>query len=237
MHEQAIRIHRPESLATVVRRYREALEAYQDRNYANAYMDMVARAQAAEQALHPGGQPRLALAVAHSLYKLMAYKDEYEVARLFTDAQFRRELAETFEGDYMLRFHLAPPLLARRDPSTGRPRKMSFGPKTEAAFRLLARCKGLRGTWLDPFGHTAERRLERQLVKDYQAALQAILARLDSGNYVEALGLASLPQEIRGFGPVKEESARACQAQLRAALQAHRPADGRGSPVHHARHA
>ncbi|MYN14101.1 indolepyruvate ferredoxin oxidoreductase family protein [Pusillimonas sp. TS35] len=235
VREQTIVVHRPESLATVTSRYAQALTAYQNAAYAHAYTAFVDQAQRAEQSIYPGARPRLALAVAHSLYKLMAYKDEYEVARLYTDGSFRRALAEAFEGDYTLRFHLAPPLLARRDPHTGHPRKITLGPATEAVFRLLARCKALRGTWFDPFGHTDERRLERQLIRDYQAAMQATLANLNQASYAEALDLASLPQGVRGFGHIKEGAARACLARLQAAAQAQGGAAGRARE--HLRHA
>src|SRR5690606_10884065 len=214
--EQAIVVHMPESLSAVVSRFRQELAAYQDEAYADRYVERVERVRAAELSMYPQGRPRLALAVARSLYKLMAYKDEYEVARLYTNGAFRQQLKASFGGNFTLRFHLAPPLFAPRDPHTGRPRKISLGPATESVFKILARCKGLRGSWLDVFSYTAERRLERQLIKDYEGALDALLPRLTPLNYQSAIDLAELPQSVRGFGYIKEAAARSCQAQLRA---------------------
>ncbi len=150
-----------------------------------------------------GGRLALTEAVARYYFKLMAYKDEYEVARLHGDPVFRRAVASQFEGDYSLRFHLAPPLLARTDPRTGRPRKMVFGPWMTAVFKVLAQLKFLRGTALDPFGRTDERRAERALIVEYEALVDEILARLAPANRELAVELASIPEHIRGFGPVK----------------------------------
>jgi indolepyruvate ferredoxin oxidoreductase len=134
----------------------------------------------------------------------MAYKDEYEVARLYTNGYFARQVAAAFEGDNLrYEFHLAPPLLARKDPATGVPRKMSFGPWMLHAFRVLVRLRGLRGTPLDIFGYTRERKTERQLIRNYEALLGEIVANLGPQNHAVAIGLAALPQKIRGFGHVK----------------------------------
>ncbi len=219
--EKAVVVHMPESLDTIVERCRASLTAYQDERYARQYTGLVDKVLAAERALHPDARPRLAPRVARSLYKLMAYKDEYEVARLYTDGDFRKELAEKFEGDYTLQFHLAPPLLARRDPRTGIPRKMTFGPGMEKAFRLLARCKKLRGTWLDVFSYSGERKMERRLIVEYRQAVLSMLEQLNEGNFAKALELAELPQMIRGFGHVKQANAKAYEerlSQLQAAL-------------------
>ncbi|MGP1613764.1 MAG: indolepyruvate ferredoxin oxidoreductase family protein, partial [Pollutimonas bauzanensis] len=204
----------PESLETVVDRCRASLIAYQDAAYAKKYTDVVNAVLAAEQALRPGAKPRLAVKVAQSLHKLMACKDEYEVARLFTDGEFRRTLHEQFEGDFTLQFHLAPPLLARRDPLTGIPRKITLGPGTERIFRLLARCKAVRGTWLDIFSYTAERKMERRLLRDYRYAILGMLGKLNAGNFNMALELAELPQMLRGFGHVKAANAENYQRKL-----------------------
>jgi indolepyruvate ferredoxin oxidoreductase len=155
----------------------------------------------------------LALAVARSLFRLMAYKDEYEVARLYTDGAFAEQLSRQFTGDYRLTFHLAPPLLSR----PGAPAKTTFGPWMMNVFRLLARLRRLRGTALDPFGHTAERRQERQLIADYRALIERLMARPQQAATATALELAALPETIRGFGHVKQasiEKARARQAEL-----------------------
>ena len=144
--------------------------------------------------------------MAHNFHKLMAYKDEYEVARLYTDGRFMEKLEASFDGDFRLRFHLAPPLLSRRDPATGELVKRSYGPWMFKAMRVLARMKGLRGTALDPFGRTEERRTERRLIDEYEQTIQGLLGRLDIGNLAVAVQLARLPEKIRGFGHVKERN-------------------------------
>jgi indolepyruvate ferredoxin oxidoreductase len=197
------------------------LVAYQDAAYARRYTDLVARVRAAEAACGAGGT-ELTEAVARGWHKLLAYKDEYEVARLYSDPAFRQDLAATFEGDYRLRFHLAPPLLARPDPVTGEPRKQSYGPWMMRAFGLLARAKRLRGTILDPFGRTEDRKLERQLVADYERLAESLIAGLEPANHATAVELAGLPQQIRGFGPVKRrhfEQAKRREAELMAAFR------------------
>jgi indolepyruvate ferredoxin oxidoreductase len=161
------------------------------------------------------------------LFKLMAYKDEYEVARLYTDGSFQQQLDSAFEGDYRLKLHLAPPLIAKLDPATGRPRKIRFGPWMMTAFRLLARVKGLRGTRFDMFGRSAERQRERQLIADYEALLDELKLRLRPDTYDVAVALAELPEQIRGFGPVKlasVERARARERQLLDTLRGEGPA-------------
>jgi indolepyruvate ferredoxin oxidoreductase len=179
------------------------LTAYQNAGYARRYESLVRRVQERE-AQRTSGKTELAHAVAHYYAKLLAYKDEYEVARLYTRPEFREQLQAQFEGDYRLKVHLAPPLLARRDPLTGRPRKMEFGPWVFKAFGLLAWLRFLRGSALDPFGHTEERKTERQLIRDYEALVEQLLDRLSPENHGLAVELASLPEQIRGFGHVKE---------------------------------
>ena len=148
----------------------------------------------------------------------MAYKDEYEVARLYTDGSFRKQVANEVAGENLrFEFHLAPPLLARRDPETGKPKKMSFGPWLLSAFKVLAKLKFLRGTPFDPFGRSAERRTERTLIRDYEQLLEELLAKLAPENHHLAVGLASIPEKIRGFGHVKARhlvAAKADQAAL-----------------------
>jgi len=150
------------------------------------------------------GSAKLAEAVARGYAKLLAYKDEYEVARLHSDGEFARKIVNMFEGDYRLVYHLSPPLLARIDPASGEPRKMRFGPWMLPVFRILARLRRLRGTRLDIFGRSEERRLERRLIGEYEALVDEILDRLSPANHEVAVELASLPDEIRGFGHVKE---------------------------------
>ena len=184
------------------------LAGYQNQAYAARYRDLVARVRDRENALaEAGDELPLTAAVAQSYYKLLAYKDEYEVARLFTDGDFHRRLEARFDGDYRLRFHLAPPLLARRDPHSGRPQKREFGEWILPLMRLLARCKGLRGTAFDPFGYTAERRRERAAIAAYEADVETLLGTLEPGRIALATAIAALPQQVRGFGPVKQASA------------------------------
>jgi indolepyruvate ferredoxin oxidoreductase len=163
--------------------------------------------------------------VARYLFKLMAYKDEYEVARLYTAGAFLKQVANEFDGDNLrFEFHLAPPLLARRDRTTGLPRKMSFGPWLMPAFRLLAKFKFLRGTALDPFGRSAERKTERKLIADYEAMLDEVLPRLTPENHHLAVGLAAIPEKIRGFGHVKQQHLATAKADEAALLEEFRAA-------------
>ena len=149
----------------------------------------------------------------------MAYKDEYEVARLYSDGAFAKQVRAAFDGDLKFEFHLAPPLLARRDPDTGLPRKMTFGPWMMSAYGVLARLKSLRGTALDPFGYSAERKSERKLIADYEAMLAEIFSRLNAENHHIAVGLAAIPEKIRGFGHVKARHLVAAKADEAALLE------------------
>ena len=208
-----------ESFAETVERRVKFLTAYQNAAYAARYRDRVEKVQAAEAVCAPG-KSGLADAVARYLFKLMAYKDEYEVARLYTDGAFLRQVESSFSGENLrLEFHLAPPLLARRDKTTGLPRKMSFGPWLLPAFRLLAKLKFLRGTAFDPFGRSAERRTERKLIEDYEAMLDNVLAALTPDNHHIAVGLAAIPEKIRGFGHVKQRHLAAAKADEAALLE------------------
>ena len=189
---------------------RAFLIEYQDKAYADRYLRLLARVQRAEQKLYPHrGNNELVLtaAAARSYFQLLAYKDEYEVARLYSNGEFERRVADKFEGDYRLRFHLAPPWFARRDAQTGIPRKREFGAWIMPLFRLLARGKGLRGGAFDVFGYSAERRMERELIEQFEDDIDSILAMLTDENFEVALELAALPQKIRGFGHVKQKSA------------------------------
>ncbi|MDF8360884.1 indolepyruvate ferredoxin oxidoreductase family protein [Achromobacter anxifer] len=177
------------------------LTAYQNEAYARQYTELVDKVARAER--EATGTNRLALAVARYYFKLMAYKDEYEVARLYSDGEFIKRVQAQFEGDWKLHFHLAPPLFARRD-KDGHLIKRSYGPGMLRVFRLLARMRGLRGSKLDVFGYSAERRAERELISEYRETLSAILSKLNRGNLEHAVALASLPEDIRGYGHVKE---------------------------------
>jgi indolepyruvate ferredoxin oxidoreductase len=203
------------SLDEVVARRAAFLRDYQGAGYARRYTDFVARVRAAEQARAPGSSD-LAEAAARYMFKLMAYKDEYEVARLYASGEFRRRLEQQFEGDYKLHFHLAPPLLAKRD-AEGRLLKREYGPWVFTAFRVLAKLRFLRGTPLDPFGYTAERRVERALVGAYEKTVGGLLDDLRMGNVALATQIASVPEQIRGYGHVKHahlERAKAREADL-----------------------
>jgi indolepyruvate ferredoxin oxidoreductase len=219
--------HLSESLDEIIERRVKFLTAYQDAAYAARYRSLVEKMRAAEAARAPG-KTGLADAVARYLFKLMAYKDEYEVARLYTDGSFLAQVADTFDGDNLrFEFHLAPPLLARRDRTTGLPRKMSFGPWLLPAFRLLASLKFLRATALDPFARTQERRTERKLIEDYEAMLAKVLDALTPDNHHVAVALASIPEKIRGFGHVKQRhlaASKADEAALFEQFQAGSPA-------------
>jgi indolepyruvate ferredoxin oxidoreductase len=190
----------------------DELTRYQNAAYADRYRATVAVAADAERRLG-AGESGFALAVARYLYKLMAYKDEYEVARLYTDGRFVEKLKAQFDGDYRLEFNLAPPIFARRDPITGHLRKRAFGPWMMQAFRLLAHAKFLRGTALDPFGRTAERRNERAMIADYERLVRDLSATLTPTNHAAAIDLASLPDAIRGYGHVKHASVEAADAE------------------------
>ena len=196
---------RPESLAGRIRRHAEHLIAYQDRTLARRYIRLVRRARAVERRLAPG-QDTFTMAVAESYGRLLAPKDEYEVARQLSSPAFLASLRQRFKGG-RLEFHLAPPLLSRPDPETGRPRKHRFGPWLLPLLRLLARGKTLRGSRLDPFRLGRDRRLERQWCDTWEARLPELFAEMRADNLEIATEIAALPQTIRGFGPVKEEAA------------------------------
>jgi indolepyruvate ferredoxin oxidoreductase len=192
-----------QSFDEIVARRVAYLTDYQNADYAARYRTLVGKVQAIEAAKAPG-KSGLADAVARYLFKLMAYKDEYEVARLYAEPSFLAQVKNEVAGDNLtLKFHLAPPLFARKDKVTGLPRKMTLGPWMLPAFRMLAKFKFLRGTPLDIFGYSEERRTERKLVADYEALLGEIAGKLTPENHHIAVGLANIPEKIRGFGHVK----------------------------------
>jgi len=204
------------------------LTAYQNAAYARDYRTFIDQIAQAER--HSTGTTRLAEAAARYLFKLMAYKDEYEVARLYTDGAFLKRIEDMFEGDWSLRFHLAPPLFSKRD-GKGHLIKRAYGPGMLRAFKWLARARFLRHTAFDPFGYTAERRAERALISTYRNTIAGLLPQLTPGNLDAAVALATLPEEIRGYGHVKEaamekaETRRVMLLQQFAARSA--PADGK----------
>jgi indolepyruvate ferredoxin oxidoreductase len=216
----------PKSLDETIAHRAGLLTAYQNEAYAERYRALVGHVRAKEAAAGLG--ERLTLAVAKNAYKLMAYKDEYEVARLYTDGTWTKALRETFAGDFKLRFHLAPPLLAKQNKATGRPEKRAFGPWMLPAFYVLAKLKGLRGGPFDLFGRTPERRMERRLRDEYEALVRALAEDLKPARHDLVVKLAELPDRIRGFGPVKEKAMREAEAEraklLAALAKAEQPA-------------
>ncbi|HEY0064011.1 MAG TPA: indolepyruvate ferredoxin oxidoreductase family protein, partial [Telluria sp.] len=205
---KVIEFKRTQTLDDLVKKRIELLTAYQDVNYANQYKAFVDQVRAAEAKV--GTSTRLTEAVARYFYKLMAYKDEYEVARLYTSGAFAEKVAGMFEGDYKLKFHLAPPLLAKTD-SKGQLIKQEFGPWMMKAFGVLAKFKGLRGGAFDIFGYTAERKMERALIKEYHATVGGLLGKLTAENLSQAVAIASIPEDIRGYGHVKERHLKAAK--------------------------
>jgi indolepyruvate ferredoxin oxidoreductase len=200
----------PDSLDELISGRARELAAYQDTAYARRYLNLVRVVQSAETAASPGSLA-LTRAVAQNFYKLMAYKDEYEVARLFVSGPFMASLKAQFTGNYRVRFHLAPPLLSRRDRTTGNLIKREFGAWVLLPFRLLAKLKFLRGTAFDMFGYSTERKHERRLVDDFEAQMGALVARLKLENLDAAIALARVPEKIRGYGHVKEASIAAAE--------------------------
>ena len=196
------------------------LTDYQDAAYAARYTALVAAVQKTEQAKTGGSE--LTGAVARYYFKLLAYKDEYEVARLYTRPEFLQKIAAMFEGDYKIKFHLAPPLLNRPDPVSGEARKSEFGPWMLLVFKLLAGLKGLRATPFDVFGYSEERRTERQIIRDYETTVATLLALLRRDNLKTAVDIASIPEHIRGYGHIKArhlKEARTREATLLAAFE------------------
>ncbi|MFZ4762330.1 MAG: indolepyruvate ferredoxin oxidoreductase family protein [Alphaproteobacteria bacterium] len=214
----------PQDAASIVARRKEALTHYQNQKLARRYANLIAAVETAERELNPS-QPEagaLTAAVARYYYKLLAYKDEYEVARLYSDGQFMKTLAAQFEGQPRLQFHLAPPLLARKDKNTGHPKKITVGAWMMPLFSLLAKLRFLRGTRLDIFGYTVERKAERALIGEYEASIQLILTCLHPNNLELAVKLASYPDIIRGYGHVKEKNIQKARAERQKLLEAYR---------------
>jgi len=212
-----------ESLDETIERRRAFLTDYQDAAYAARYTDLVAKVRAAETVKQPGATD-LTEAVARYYFKLLAIKDEYEVARLYAETDFTQRVAAQFEGDYKLRFHLAPPTLNKPDPQSGEPKKSTYGPWMLPAFRVLAKLRRFRGGALDIFGKTDERRQERALITQYETLVDELLARLAPSNYELAVSLASIPEHIRGYGHVKDRHLKDAKAREAALLERFRGA-------------
>ena len=215
---QVVEFKRTASLDEIIAKRVEFLTAYQNAAYAEQYRAFVEQVRAAESKLVE--KPlRLTEAVARYLFKLMAYKDEYEVARLHTQMGFSEKISGMFEGDYKIKYHLAPPMFAKRD-TDGHLVKQEYGPWMRRAFGLLARMKFLRGSALDIFGYSAERRTERELIRQYKETISMLLPRLTPENLAKAAAVASIPEDIRGFGHVKEKHLQAAKEKEAALLKA-----------------
>jgi indolepyruvate ferredoxin oxidoreductase len=208
-----------QTIDEMIERRAEFLAGYQDRSWAEKYRSAIARVRSAEEGV-TGGAGALTEAAAKGLFKLMSYKDEYEVARLHTETGFYEGLNSRFDGDFTVKHHLAPPLLPSKLDARGRPYKRSFGPWIKPAFQGLARMKRLRGTMLDIFGYSAERRMERELIDQYCELLDRLTGALSAENLAEAARIAGLVMDIRGFGPVKEEAVAKVRSEIRAATEA-----------------
>ena len=215
----------PKTLDEFVERRVADLTEWQNAAWAARYRGLVERVREAERGLGEGAGEALSGAVARFAYKLMAYKDEYEVARLYTDGAFRERLAARFEGDLRVTFHMAPPLLARPDPATGEARKRTYGPWMWRVLALVAKMRGLRGTPFDPFGRTEERRKERALIEEYFETVDELLSGLAPANLALAVEVASVPDRIRGYGHVKARNVAEAETE-RAALLEHWRAGG-----------
>ena len=227
--ETVVQLVLPHSLDKLIESRVRFLEDYQSVSYAKRYLDFVRRVEAAERRVAPEARKtRLAETVARNLFKLMAYKDEYEVARLYTRPEFLAGLQAQFEGDFKLEFNLAPPLFAKRN-AQGLLMKRAYGPWMMTAFKGLGALRRLRGTPLDVFGYMAERRQERQLIVEYRQLVEQLLEGLSPDRLAEAVRVASLAEKIRGYGHVKEESIRAYRKALAAALDG--APEGRHAPA------
>jgi indolepyruvate ferredoxin oxidoreductase len=193
-----------QTLDALIAHRTKLLTDYQNAAYAQRYTRLVEAARAKETQLGLG--ENFTRAVAFHFAKLMAYKDEYEVARLYTNGSWEQALRQTFSGDLKVRFHLAPPLIAKRDKATGHLKKMSFGPWMLPAFKLLASLKGLRGGYWDIFGRTEERAMERRLRDQYEEKIRRLITELAPDTHDLATRIAEIPDQIRGFGHVKEKA-------------------------------
>jgi indolepyruvate ferredoxin oxidoreductase len=214
-----------ESLDEIIARRTEFLTAYQDAAYARRYTDLVAKVRAVEGS-KLAGSAALTEAVARYYFKLLAIKDEFEVARLYTETDFTARVAAQFEGDYKLTFHLAPPVFNKPDPVTGEAKKSVYGPWMLGAFRVLAKLRRFRGTALDPFSRTAERRMERALIGEYETVVAELIGALAPHNHSLAVQLAQVPEHIRGYGHVKDRhvvAAKKKEAELLAAFRDAKP--------------
>ncbi len=198
------------SLDEIIAHRSALLTDYQNAGLAERYRTLIQ--QVRDAALNAGFGDELPRAVAINYAKLLAYKDEYEVARLFTDGRFEKQLRDQFDGDFKINFNLAPPMLAGKPDALGRPGKRAFGAWMMPMFKVLAGLRGLRGTAFDIFGYSADRRMERDLIAGYERDVATVLSVLSPVTLDTAIELLSLPDRIRGYGPVKEKSVRDAKA-------------------------
>ncbi|SAL63209.1 indolepyruvate ferredoxin oxidoreductase family protein [Caballeronia telluris] len=213
-----IALHSPKALDKLIEKRLAYLADYQNEAYAARYGRLVAQVRSAEAELGLGdGQYALTEAVAKNLHKLMAYKDEYEVARLYADPAFVEKVKSSFEGDWKIKFHLAPPAFSKKD-AKGQLVKKQYGPWILPAMRVLAKMKFLRGTAFDVFGKTEERKMERALIVEYEALVKELIAGLTAQKLALAIELASLPDSMRGYGHVKDNNVRAAKTKWNALL-------------------
>jgi indolepyruvate ferredoxin oxidoreductase len=227
---QVVEFKKRETVESLVARRVEFLTSYQNAAYAAQYQAFVEKVRAAEARVFegaPGASARTALTenVARYLFKLMAYKDEYEVARLHTDTAFLDKVNGMFEGDFKLNYHLAPPLIAKKN-DKGELIKQPFGPAMLTVFRLLARLKGLRGGAFDIFGKTEERKTERALIGEYRTSMEEVLKSLNAANHATAVEIARIPEQIKGFGHVKERHLKAARQKWSTLMAAYRDPQG-----------
>ncbi|MFC4273073.1 indolepyruvate ferredoxin oxidoreductase family protein [Sneathiella chungangensis] len=209
----ALRMQPTEDLEEMISRRIEFLTQYQNARYAKRYSDLIARVRTRESEVMPG-TTSLSEAVVRSYFKLLAYKDEYEVARLYTDTTFMQRVERMMDGEYELKFHLAPPLFSKRDPDTGELKKKEYGQYMMKAFGFLAKFKSLRGTPLDIFGYQEERKTERALIKEFEGIIDELLSGLTTANHAIAVEIAALPQHIRGYGHVKDKAIKVYRGDL-----------------------
>ncbi len=202
----------PEGLDELIQHRADVLRDYQNKSYVQRYLHLVERVRTLEIDRVPGST-EFTEAVASYYFKLLAYKDEYEVARLYTNGDFMQKIKGRFEGDYKLKLHLAPPLFSSRDAHSGEPVKTAYGAWILSAMNLLARFKFLRGTAFDPFGKTAERKMERRLIEEYEQTIEELLRGLSKKNHALAVEIARIPEQIRGYDLVKQKHVESAKSQ------------------------
>lgn len=219
----AKRFHALESLEDIIDYRHKDLVGYQDKDYADEYLKRVERIKSAESKISDEGNLKLTTAFARALHRVMAYKDEYEVARLYTDGRFQKDLEENFESTsgkpLKLTFHMAPPLISRRDPDTGHLRKMQFGGYMLGLFKIMAKLKGLRGSKLDIFGYSEERKMERRLITELNKTADTLIESLNKNNIQHAVEIIELVLDVRGYGHVKEANYQQYQLRLNQQLK------------------